>query len=80
VVVNAAGQQPAQLATAGGRVYVASYLDHTVVVLDPETLHRVGRPVPVAFNPYAVAAGGGHVWVTNLGAGSLTRLDYQRSS
>jgi len=70
------GRRPAHLTVAGGRLFVASYTDHTVRVLDPETLRPIGTPLAVPLNPLAVAAGAGHVWVTGLGANTLTRIDY----
>lgn len=69
-------RDPSGLAVAGGRVFVASYTTHTVTVLDADRLRRRPVRVPVPLNPYAVAEGAGHVWVTGLGANTLTRLDY----
>ena len=74
-VTSTAGHSPAGLAVAGGRVYVASTTDHTVVVIDPRTAQQTGRPLSVPFDPYAVAAGLGHVWVTSQAANSVSRLD-----
>jgi hypothetical protein len=77
VVTTRAGRRPAGLAVAGGRVFVASNTTHTVDVIDPERVRR--GPVErlrVPLNPYAVAAGAGHVWVAGIGANTLTRLDY----
>ena len=77
VATTEVGGDPAGLAVAGGRVFVASNATHTVAVVEPERLRR--RPVRrlrVPLNPYAVATGAGHVWVTGLGANTLTRLDY----
>jgi DNA-binding beta-propeller fold protein YncE len=76
IVTSAAGRRPAGLAVAGGRVFVASHVDHAVVIVDPRTGKPLGEPLPVPPNPWAVAAGGGHVWVSGLGESSLTRLDY----
>ena len=77
VVTTAVAQGPAQLAVAGGRVFVASNTDHTVVVLNPKTVRRSGKPLQVPLNPYGVVAGAGHVWVTGLGKNTVTRLDYE---
>ncbi len=77
VVTTAVAQRPAQLAVAGGQVFVASNTDHTVVVLNPKTVRRSGKPLEMPLNPYGVAAGGGHVWVTGLGENTVTRLDYE---
>jgi DNA-binding beta-propeller fold protein YncE len=74
-VTTAAGRHPVQLAVARGHVYVASNTNHRVLVLDAETGKRSAPPLRVAPNPFAVAAGGGHVWVTSVGTGTLTRLD-----
>jgi DNA-binding beta-propeller fold protein YncE len=77
VVTTDVGPRPAGLAVAGGRLFVASNTTHTVAVIDPERVQR--KPVSrlsVPPNPSAVTAGAGHVWVTGLGANTLTRLDY----
>ena len=52
-VVGSAGRAPARAVIAGGRVFVASRNDHTVVVLEPEALRAVGEPIEVGLNPYA---------------------------
>jgi len=75
-VTTAVGRSPAQIAVAGGRVFVASNTDHTVVVLDPDNPRKARESLPVPLNPYAVAAGAGHVWVTGVGENTLTRIDY----
>jgi sugar lactone lactonase YvrE len=75
-VTTATPRQPEQLVVADGHVYVACSADHVVVALDPATMRPWGRAVPIQFNPYALAAGEGHVWVTDLGANTVTRVDY----
>ena len=55
---------------------MANNTGHTVVVIDPEALEPVGDPLAVPLNPWAVAAGAGHVWVSGLGDSTLTRIDY----
>jgi streptogramin lyase len=75
-VTTAAGHTPVGLAVAHGNVYVASDTDHTVVRLAPRTVEPVGKPMHVPGNPYAVAAGAGHVWVTGFANNTLTRIDY----
>jgi Protein kinase domain len=69
-------RSPAGLAVAGGRVFVANTTGHAIVVLDPHSIERVGDPLQVPLNPWAVTAGAGHVWVTGLGDNTLTRIDY----
>jgi streptogramin lyase len=76
LVTTATPRQPEQLVVAGGHVYVACSADHAVVAFDPSTLRRWGRAVPIRFNPYALAEGEGHVWVTDVGANAVTRVDY----
>jgi DNA-binding beta-propeller fold protein YncE len=76
-VTASAGRAPAQAVVAGGRVFVASRNDHTVVTLDPTTLRLVGRPIDVGLNPYAMAADRRSVWVTGLADNTLTRIDYR---
>ena len=44
--------------------------------MDQETLKPVGDPITVPPNPWAVEAGAGHVWVSGIGANTLSRIDY----
>jgi DNA-binding beta-propeller fold protein YncE len=69
------GRNPAQLVVARNRVFVASQLDDRVVVLDPRSGEPVGTALRVPGDPYAVAAGAGHLWVTGIGGNTLTRID-----
>ena len=55
---------------------MASTTDHTVVVVNPKTGGRVGDPLPVRPNPWAVTAGAAHVWVSGVGANTVSRIDY----
>jgi sugar lactone lactonase YvrE len=76
LVTTAAGHSPAGVAITGGRVFVASTTDHTVIVIDhPRAARLSGRPLNVAVDPYAITAGFGHVWVTGQGDNTVTRLD-----
>ena len=74
---GAAGQGPAQAVYAGGRVYVSSQDNNTVVVLDPKSLQPVEDPIPVGFNPGAMVADDRSLWVVGLGDDSLMRIDYR---
>jgi DNA-binding beta-propeller fold protein YncE len=74
-VYVAAPQDPRQIATAGGRAFVAGFTAHAVAVIDPRTARQVGRPIPVGLNPFALTGDGTHVWVTSVGSSSVTRLD-----
>ena len=58
-------------------MFVASNTDHTVVVLDPRTLHVKGEPVSVPFNPYGLTADEHGVWVTGQAGNTVTRLAYR---
>ena len=73
---SAAGHTPVGLAVAHGNVFVASDTDHTLVRLAPKTGEPIGKPIRVPRNPFAVAAGAGHVWVTGSAGNTLTRIDY----
>jgi len=77
MVTAAAGHSPAQSVVAGGRLWIASRNDHSVVILDPKTLVPVAEPVHVGLNPYAITADDRSVWVTSLGENTLTRIDYR---
>jgi DNA-binding beta-propeller fold protein YncE len=66
---------PRQLTVAGGRIFVADDVASQVVVVGPRTLKPVTR-LDVPPNPYAITAGGGHVWVTGTGRNTVTRIDY----
>jgi hypothetical protein len=70
-----AGHFPEGVAMARGRVFVASYNDQSLLVMDPKKLKPAGPAVNVPFNPYAVVAAGRHVWVTGLGENTVTRVD-----
>ena len=59
---------------AGGRVFVASRSDQSVIAFNPRTLKPVRR-IPVGVNPYALTAAGGSIWVTAVGDNSLSRID-----
>ena len=76
VRTTSAGQTPLGLAVAHGNVFVASNTDHTLVRLAPQTDKPIGRPIRVPPNPFAVAAGEGHIWVTGTAGNTLTRIDY----
>jgi streptogramin lyase len=66
---------PLDMAYAAGTLWVAGYLDSTVLRLDARTGRPVGKPIPVGRNPYAILAHGSSAWVTNLGSGTVTRID-----
>jgi streptogramin lyase len=71
------GHRPAQALIAGGRLFVSSNTDHTVVVMDPRTLAVEGKPLRVGLNPYALAADDRNVWVTGTGESDITRIAYR---
>jgi streptogramin lyase len=76
-IENEAGHNPQQIAVAHGSVFVVSYADHRLVVLDPGSLRRKGGSVHLSYNPYAVAADERGMWVTGLGTDTVTRLAYR---
>jgi streptogramin lyase len=69
-----AAERPARLVVTAGHLFVASFIANTLVKVDPRTLRPDPHQVPVGRNPFAVAAGGGDVWVTGLADGTLTRV------
>jgi streptogramin lyase len=73
VALNVRG--PQDLVVADGLVWVVSNLDDAVVRVDAKTGKPVGEPIAVGRNPFAIAAHGKSLWVTNLASGSVTRLD-----
>jgi streptogramin lyase len=68
---------PLDLTVAGETVWVASYLDDSVVRLDARTGKTIGEPIAVGRNPFAIVAHGDHVWVTNLASGTVSRIDVE---
>jgi streptogramin lyase len=66
---------PLDLVVSGTTVWVASYLDDSVVRLDARTGKTIGEPLAVGRNPFAIVAHGTHVWVTNLASGTVSRID-----
>jgi streptogramin lyase len=76
-IESEAGHNPQQIAVAHGSVFVVSYADHRLVVLDPGTLRRTSSSVRLSFNPYAIAADERGMWVTGLGTDTVTRLAYR---
>jgi streptogramin lyase/predicted Ser/Thr protein kinase len=66
---------PLGLVVVGGSVWVAGNLDDVVVQLDPKTGKTIGDPIAVGRNPFAIAAHGKRLWVTNLASASVTRID-----
>jgi YVTN family beta-propeller protein len=62
---------------ATNRIYVPSYIDHTVTVIDGRTNTVVGSPIPVQMNPYGVAVNPStnRVYVTNQGSSSVSVID-----
>ncbi len=77
IVTASAGSGPAQVAVAGGRVFVASRNEQAVITLDPVELTPLGEPIRVGINPFALVADERSVWVTGLGDNTLTRIDYR---
>jgi DNA-binding beta-propeller fold protein YncE len=66
--------RPWKLAVTGGRVFIASGNDDTLLVVNPKTMETEKR-LHMPFNPYAVTADARHVWVTGLGDDTVTRVD-----
>jgi DNA-binding beta-propeller fold protein YncE len=76
-VTTAVGHRPVHAVAAGGRLFVTSNTDHTVLVINPRTALVEGAPLHVALNPFAIAADDRAVWVTGLGENTVTRIAYR---
>jgi sugar lactone lactonase YvrE len=76
-LTTAAGHRPSQAVMAGGRLFVTSNTDHTVLQVDPRTTEPAARPLPVGHNPYAIAADERAVWVTGTSDNTVTRIAYR---
>ena len=74
---GAAGRSPTQAVLAGDLLFVASRDDHTVVVLDPETMVEAHPPIRVGYNPRAMVADDRSVWVTGSSDNTLTQIRYR---
>ena len=68
------GNQPAGVAVSACCVWIANTLDNTVTRLNASTGTKLGKPISVPENPFAITANGDEVWVTSLGAGRVTRI------
>ena len=75
-VTTDAAREPGQIAFARGRVFLADTIDHSVLILDPKHPRDEPESLPMPLNPYAVAPGAGHVWVSGLAHNTLTRIDF----
>jgi streptogramin lyase/predicted Ser/Thr protein kinase len=71
--VNVRG--PLDLAYARDTIWVAGNLESAVQRLDARTGDAIGDPIRVGRNPFAIIAHGPTAWVTNLGSGTVTRID-----
>ena len=64
------------MAVGGGAVWVANRDANTLSRIDPRTVERAGRSVRVPGNPYALDVRRNQVWVSSLGRGTVTRIDF----
>jgi len=74
--VNVRG--PLDLAYARDTMWVAGNLESAVTRFNARTGDQIGDPIPVGRNPFAIIAHGSTAWVTNLGSGTVTRIDVGR--
>jgi streptogramin lyase len=56
-------------------MWVAGNLESAVQRLDARSGDAIGDPIRVGRNPFAIIAHGSTAWVTNLGSGTVTRID-----
>ena len=70
----AVGAEPAAVAAAAGRIWIADDVRDTVSRIDPRGPH-VEQTLPVGSAPTALVAGAGALWVADARGGSLSRVD-----
>jgi DNA-binding beta-propeller fold protein YncE len=70
------GGGPTSVAAAPGTVWVVNNTESTLTRIDPATRRRVGEPVPVALNPFAIDVAGRSLWVTSIGEDRAQRVDF----
>jgi YVTN family beta-propeller protein len=68
------GRGPKGIAVGAGAVWVANSIASTITRIDPQASQPVGRPIPVAHNPYGVDTMGRDVWITSPSDGKVQRL------
>ena len=74
VIQIGVGAHPEGIAAHADQVWVANYNDHTLTRISPRSSRRVGKPLRVAPNPYAIALNGDSLWVTCVGANRVIRV------
>jgi hypothetical protein len=55
---------------------VVNNTESTLTRIDPATRRRVGDPVPVALNPFAIDVLRRSLWVTSLGEDKVQRVEF----
>jgi DNA-binding beta-propeller fold protein YncE len=55
-------------------VYVTNYNSSDVYAIDEKTSRRVGTPLSLPVNPYALAVAGDSVWVASQPDNTLTEV------
>jgi YVTN family beta-propeller protein len=68
------GEEPKELITKFGSVWVVNSKSNSVTRIDPRTKRVVGSPIAVGRNPIGIAATRGAIWVTNHGDDSVTAI------
>jgi streptogramin lyase len=71
----AAGSRPNALVATRRAVYIASFPDDRLTLVDPRTNERQSRGPTVGLGAQALAAGFGSLWVAKARTGSLLRYD-----
>jgi streptogramin lyase len=68
------GKYPRRLTLADGKVYVSNFYSNELYTIDARTSRIVGEPLSVPVNPYAIAVGGGALWVTRPPDNAVSRI------
>ena len=71
-----AGHVPVETLVIGGRLFVSSRNDQTVLVLEPQSTAPLQPPVTVGLNPFALAGTAHSVWVTGTGEDTVTHITF----
>ena len=77
--ISDAGDKPVDVSVDGGLIYVVSFREDRVTVLEEATLQEVAS-AQTGNGAISVAADSGTAWVANLDDSTLTRIEVRRGS
>jgi YVTN family beta-propeller protein len=71
---TAVGRSTSGIAAVGRQIWVTDHMAGVVWRVDPLTRKVIEPSIPVGKRPLRLALGGGSVWVSNSGSGTLSRI------